>query len=134
MANMVARSEAADCHAERPYSIGERLLRLVGLEPLETAPLEPAALEAVVAFHGLTSFIGMPIPTLLPRELATREAMDTPQMAPLPSPTFPPTLDEALRLPAGDGLSHLSLAEGRARMARGGGAGQRLQRLASAPP
>jgi hypothetical protein len=91
MAKMVARSETVDCHAQRHYSIGEKFRRLVGLAPLETAPLEPAALEAVLAFHGLASFLGMPIPTFLPRELATREITDTPSgRAPsvpqLPSP------------------------------------------------
>jgi hypothetical protein len=73
---MLETSQATDCLAARPHSIGERLLRLVGLQPVETDPLEPAALEAVLAFRGLTSFIGLPTSTFFPGAVATRDVAD----------------------------------------------------------
>ena len=62
---MAQTFHAADHPGKRRYSIGERLLRL-GLRSAEAVPPEPAALEAVLTFRGLTSFIGMPIPTFVP--------------------------------------------------------------------
>jgi hypothetical protein len=62
---MAQTFRAADHPGKRRYSIGERLLRL-GLRSGEALPPEPAALEAVLAFRGLTSFIGMPILTFVP--------------------------------------------------------------------
>jgi hypothetical protein len=65
---MLETSQAADCRAERPSSIGARLRRFVGFQPVETDPLEPAALEAVLAFRGLTSFVGLPTSTYFPEQ------------------------------------------------------------------
>jgi hypothetical protein len=72
---MVETSQAAEAEA-RTRSISRRLLRLIGLPPVETLPLEPAALEAVTACYGLTSFIGLPMPTLVPGVVVVSEVED----------------------------------------------------------
>ena len=92
---MAQTSQAAECHEARKSTISERLLRLVGVQLLETFPLEPADLESVQAFRGLTSFIGLPISTLVPAVEASSEATEAAQTAPFPfsdRPAAPETL------------------------------------------
>ena len=59
-------SPATDCHEARQSSVGERLRRLVGLQPVATVPVESADLEAMLAYRGLTSFVGLPQSTFFP--------------------------------------------------------------------
>jgi hypothetical protein len=63
---MSQTSQAAEYHEAHKSSISQRLLRLVGVQPLETSSLEPDELQSVLAFRGLTSFNGLPIPTFIP--------------------------------------------------------------------
>jgi hypothetical protein len=83
MATMAQTCQSTECHEARKSSISERLLRLVGVEPLEPVPLEPDGLESVLAFRGLTSFIGLPTSTFVPGLETNSEVA---AQAPLPFP------------------------------------------------
>ncbi|CAH2603333.1 DNA-directed RNA polymerase III 47 kDa polypeptide [Rhodovastum atsumiense] len=74
-----ALQAAADCHPARAYAISEKLLRLFGLRPSDPPPMDPAALEAVLAFRGFTSFIGLPVPVFVPAITPAGEAADEPE-------------------------------------------------------